>query len=94
MSQVRFELAPERRELLARKGQILYGKYCGTKGRGICAESFAIHQLWLGNVEVVEDLLAFLDDQLRTLRADDPDGRLAMTEELVERVRGHLANEA
>ena len=35
-------LAPERRAMLANKGRRLYGKYCGTRGRGICAESFAV----------------------------------------------------
>ena len=52
MNEVRTELSPERRALLARKGEILYGKFCGTRGQGICAESFAVYQLRIGNPEV------------------------------------------
>ena len=35
------ELAPDRRAALADTGRRLYGKFCGTGGRGIRAESFA-----------------------------------------------------
>ena len=88
------ELSPERRALLARKGQILYGKSCGTQGRGTCAESFATYQLRAGNPEVVVDLLAFLDSRITELRDHDPDGRLAMTETLAARIRCHPDEEA
>ena len=94
MSLTQMELTPERRALLARKGRILYGKYCGTGGRGICAESFALHQLRQGDVEVVDDLLRFLDAQLVALREHDPEELASMTEGLAERVRRHLENEA
>ena len=58
------ELSPEERARLARKGEILYGKSCGADGRGTCAESFAVHQLRLGHVEVARDLLRFLDARI------------------------------
>ena len=94
MDEIKVETTPGRRALLARKGEILYGKFCGTKGRGICAESFALHQLRLGNVEAVADLAGFLDRQLATLRECDPDGLLAMTADLAGRIRRLLATEA
>jgi hypothetical protein len=89
MDRASSELSPKRRAALARKGQILYGKSCGTGGRGICAESFALHQLRLGNVEVVQDLLQFLDRRLDALRVYDPEGMLPMTESLAARIRQH-----
>lgn len=84
-------ISPERRASLAAKGRLLYGKYCGTDGRGICAESFAVFHIGRGEAAVAEDLLAFLEGRREQLEADDPDGRLAMTRGLIERVRGHLA---
>jgi len=93
MSPAQSELSPERRALLARKGQILYGKSCGTPGRGTCAESFARHQLRLGNREVVLDLLQFLEGQLGMLRVHDPHELTPTTEALVTWIRGHLMNE-
>ncbi|MFI5461318.1 MAG: hypothetical protein ACHRXM_38440 [Isosphaerales bacterium] len=93
MSPAQSELSLERRALLARKGRILYGKSCGTPGRGSCAESFALHQLRLGNLDVVRDLLQFLEGQLGSLRAHDPDDLMPMTEALVTRIRGQLENE-
>lgn len=86
-------LTPEERARLARKGEILYGKSCGTSGRGTCAESFAVHQLRLGRAEVARDLLRFLDGRLATLRSDDPDGLLPMTEALAARIRRHLEDD-
>lgn len=91
MNPVESTLSPEDRARLARKGEILYGKFCGTR---ICAESFALRQAKLGNLEVVHDLLRFLDDRLDALRLDDPDGRLAMTETLAARIRRNLEDEA
>jgi hypothetical protein len=88
------ELSPEERARLARKGEILYGKSCGKSGRGDCAESFAVHQLRLGRVEVVHDLLQFLDGRLKVLRSADPDGRLPATEALAARIRRHLEDES
>jgi hypothetical protein len=87
------ELTPERRDSLARKGRLLYGKYCGTGGRGICAESFALYHIWRGEGEVARDLLDFLEGRLVALRHHDPEGRLAMTEELAGRLRRHLEAE-
>ena len=89
------EVAPDRRAHLARKGQVLYGKFCGTDGRGICAESFAEYHLWLGEIVVVQDFLEFLDHQrliLSQLDLAEPDirRRLAMTLDLIERVEAHL----
>jgi hypothetical protein len=92
MSRGQSELSEERRALLARKGRILYGKSCGTGGRGTCAGSFAQYQLRLGHVAVVRDLLEFLNGRLDALRADDPDGLLPKTESLAAEIRQHLDN--
>jgi hypothetical protein len=91
MSNPRPELSSRRRFLLARKGQTLYQKSCGTRGRGLCVESFAYHQLRQGHMAVVHDLLEFLDNQIEALRAYDPDARLVVTEELASRIRQALA---
>jgi hypothetical protein len=93
MNHTESELSPKRRDQLARKGQILYGKSCGTAGGGSCAESFARYQLRLGHIGVVRDLLQFLDSRLVALRVDDPEGLLPMTESLAARIRQHLENE-
>jgi hypothetical protein len=86
-------MTPERRARLAEKGRLLYGKFCGTKGRGICAESFAVYHINRGEEEVARDLLAFLEARLEVLRRDDPDDRLALTADLADRVRRHLGLE-
>lgn len=86
-------LSQEERARLALKGRLLYGKFCGTDGRGICAESFALYHLWRGEPEVARDLLAFLDDEAESLRHEDPSGRLALTEELANRLIHHLEHE-
>jgi hypothetical protein len=86
------ELSPGERARLARKGEALYAKSCGPGGRGDCAESFAVHQLGLGHIEAVHDLLRFLDDRINSLRSADPDGRLPATEALAARIRRHLAD--
>jgi hypothetical protein len=88
------ELTPEERARLARKGEVLYHKSCDTDGRGTCAESFAAHQLHLGHVEVVRDLLRFLEGRIAALRGDDPDGRRPTTEALAARIRRRLDDEA
>lgn len=77
----------DRRARLARKGEILYAKSCGTDRRGGCAEGFAIHQLRIGNEEVVRDFLRFLQGRLALLEADDPEGLRGMTEGLIGRIR-------
>lgn len=80
------ELSPEERARLARKGEMLYGKSCEAGG---CAESFAMHQLRLGHVDVVDDLLRFLDGRIEVLRSSDPGGRLPGAEALAARIRRH-----
>jgi hypothetical protein len=80
----------ERRARLAWKGEILYAKSCGTRGRGGCVEGFVLHQLRVGNVEVVRDFLRFLEGRLVLLERDDPEGLKEMTENLIRRIRGHL----
>jgi hypothetical protein len=81
-------LTPERRARLARKGEILYAKSCGTNGD--CAEGFATYQMRIGNHEVVRDFLGFLERRLATLGRDDPEGLRERTEALIARVRGLL----
>jgi hypothetical protein len=84
------DLTAGERARLARKGEILYGKSCGPGGRGDCAESFAVHQMRLGHLQVVRDLLEFLDARIAALRSADPAGQLAATEALATRIRGQL----
>jgi hypothetical protein len=93
-SEIETEIDPVRRARLIAKGRILYGKYCGTDGRGICAESFALHHIRLGEPIVARDLLDFLEATIDNLSMNDPDGRLAMTEALAVRVRRQLEREA
>jgi hypothetical protein len=90
MDPAQTELSPERRALLARKGEILYARSCGAKGRGFCGENHAIHQLRLGNEAVVRDYLQFLEGRLAALESDDPEGLRAMTERLIGRIRESL----
>src|SRR5437660_3619005 len=81
------EVPDERRMQLARRGQVLYGKFCGTKGHGICAESFAEYHAWRGELCVVRDLLNYLYGQADLLRRSEVDmERLAMTETLINRI--------
>jgi hypothetical protein len=87
------EVSPERREFLAVKGRILYSKYCGTKGNGICAVSFAEYHVWRGEYVVVRDFLTYLDNQLAILhQGGDPQTQqqLDITENLVERIEALL----
>jgi hypothetical protein len=84
-------LTTARREALAVKGRLLYGKFCGTGGRGICAESFAVYHISRGEVTVAEDLIAFLEATATDLAAEDPHNRVAATRGLAERIRGHVA---
>ena len=92
------DVPPERRALLAIKGQRLYGKYCGTNGRGICAESFAEYHIWRGELIVARDLLAYLNVQMACLRQTIPttpevENRLHITEGLVERIAALLGKQ-
>jgi hypothetical protein len=89
------EVPPERRAFLAIKGQRLYGKYCGTNGRGICAESFAEYHIWRGELIVARDLLAYLNAQIACLHQTVPttpeiETQLHMTEGLIERITALL----
>ena len=93
MSRVDVQLTAEDRARLAHKGRLLYAKFCGTNGRGICAESFALYHIWRGEGDVARDLLTFLETQIEALRDRDPEGRLALTSELASRLRRHLEAE-
>ncbi len=85
---------PERRAFLAIKGQRLYGKYCGTKGRGICAESFAEYHIWRGELIIVRDFLAYLNLQIACLHQTVPtpeiEAQLRMTAGLIGRISALL----
>ena len=94
MNRIESVISQADRARLALKGRLLYGKFCGTDGRGICAESFALFHIWRGESEIAEDLLAFLESQIEALKRDDPSGRLALTEELAARIAEHLCSEA
>jgi hypothetical protein len=90
MNPIEATIPPDGRVRLIVKGHILYGKYCGRGGLGICAEQFALHHIRLGEPTVARDLLDYLVERIEVLRLDDPDGRLSMTEALAARIRGHL----
>ena len=81
------DLTDERRAKLVQKGKRLYGKYCGLNGRSDCADSFAEYHALRGEYEVVTDFLDFLRDVITT--ETDP-AKIAMTEDLIERVEGLL----
>ncbi len=85
------DVPPERRAMLADKGRRLYDKYCGTGGRGICSESFAVYHIGRGEAVVAADMLVYLAGRAAELVAADPEGRRAMTAGLIERIRRHLA---
>src|SRR2546421_19325 len=57
------------------------------------AENFALHHLRNGEADVVRDFVAFLEAQAAALAAHDPDGRLATTTALLDRIRAHLRGE-
>ena len=77
----------ERRARLAEKGRILYRKSCGAIGQKTCAESFAFFHIERGEAEVARDLFSFLETEAEALRLDDPERRLAATEDLAARIR-------
>ena len=83
-------LSADRQARLVRKGQILYGKVCKANGRGTCAESFARHQIDLGNLGVAREFVDWLERRLADLRQDDPEGLLESTETLIERIETRL----
>jgi hypothetical protein len=78
---------PRQRARLAEKGRILYGKACGKNGGNSCLEGFALHHLRRGELEIVSDLLGFLEKTAEALRVADPDGRLEQTKELADWIR-------
>ena len=91
MSAVENELATVRRAMLADKGRLLYGKFCGTGGRGICAESFAVFHIGRGEAVVAEDLVAYLNDVVSELQVLDPHHRMSVTQGLLARIMRHLS---
>ena len=85
----------ERRAFLAHKGKILYAKYCGTQGHGICSESFAEYHIWRGEYVVARDFLVYLESELISLRQEaltNPQAafQLTITQRLVERIQSLL----
>jgi hypothetical protein len=92
-SDVEVKVTPERRAELAIRGKRLYAKYCGTSGTGICAESFAEYHVWRGELVIARDLLVYLyaqRDQLSEASNQRLVERLAMTEELITRIKALL----
>ena len=88
-------ISSERRTSLARKGQILYGKYCGTHGEGICSESFAEYHIWRGELVVARDFLKFLKAQSELLQGtvaldSRASEQLRITDHLIERIENLL----
>lgn len=83
-------LSSEERARLVDKARRLYHKSCGNHGGVSCLESFAAHQLRLGRVEVVDDVLRFLDGQMTSLLIEDPQGLLPATEMLEARIGRYL----
>jgi hypothetical protein len=88
------DISPERRRMLAIKGQRLYHKDCRTDGTAICALSFVGHHIGRGESVVVEDFLAFLREQVEFLsqqpESTDTRHRLKLTMKLIERVEEQL----
>jgi hypothetical protein len=92
-------VSPERRAFLAQKGRLLYGKYCGTSGQGICSESFAEYHIWRGELVVVRDFLVFLKTQIESLRQNretdlNAADQLDITQGLAERIEALLEQKA
>ena len=88
-------VAEARRAFLAQKGKILYAKYCGTKGHGICSESFAEYHIWRGEYVVARDFLGYLETQLTNLRQEAQTDlqaafQLTITQGLVDRIKSLL----
>ncbi len=85
----------ERRAFLAQKGKILYAKYCGTQGHGICSESFAEYHIWRGEYVVAQDFLVYLEAQLTNLQVisntdEQAAYQLTITQGLVDRIKSLL----
>ena len=94
MNSVDVNLPLELRARLARKGKILFEKFCGTNGRGICAESFALYHIWRGEGQVARDFLTYLDARIESLKLSDPDDRIEHARELASRIRDHIEHES
>jgi hypothetical protein len=75
-----------RRAMLREKGRALFHRACD--GVGSCAESFALHHLRVGDLDVVRDFLDYLRLELDGMPSDDP--RRAPTEALVQRIQARL----
>lgn len=84
------EVSEERRQQLAHKGTLLYAKYCGLDGCGICAESFAEYHIARGELIIARDYVKYLSDQLETLSEEERARQREITERLIERIRNHL----
>ncbi len=86
-SEVEIEVSSERRAELAQRGRLLLEKFCGTDGKGICAESFAEYHLWRGEYRVVQDFLVYLRVRLDEFRQNNHQSeRVQMTALLIERI--------
>jgi len=84
-----------RRAFLAQKGKILYAKYCGTQGHGICSESFAEYHIWRGEYVIARDFVVYLESQLIDLREQaqfdlQAAFQLTITQGLVDRIKSLL----
>lgn len=85
-----------RRTFLAQKGRILYAKYCGTRGYGICSESFAEYHIWRGEYVIARDFLTYLEMQVADLgtqatRDTQAAFQLTITQGLFDRIRALLS---
>jgi hypothetical protein len=80
----------DRRSPSADKVKVLFDKFCGAGGRGSCLEGFAIHQLRLGNLDAVRDLIRFLETRIDDHLIEDPEAGAPATIELLRRVREHF----
>jgi hypothetical protein len=86
------DLTPERRTALARKGEWLYARQCAKAGGVSCIEGFVEHQIRLGRIGVVSDLLELLRGRLNAPQtAEDGDLR-AKTKALIDRLETRLAD--
>ena len=87
MDRVDVELSNDRRARLVVKGRLLYGKFCGTQGRGtLCRELRPLHHIRRGEAEVARELLAFLEHGGR----DAPEATIPMVDWRCPRALPHV----
>jgi Arc/MetJ-type ribon-helix-helix transcriptional regulator len=72
---------------------LLYAKYCGLDGCGICAESFAEYHIARGEYAIARDYIQYLIRELDTLSAPEQIRQREITEQLIERIKDHLGEE-